>query len=369
MVGEHLRVILAAGRATRSTPPPRRCFSARSRARDLPVGDVADEQRAGTRTRLAGDRERRARGGRTPSARARAAAPRPRRVGAASRALRARRPCRPRRRPGAAPSPPAERVEPGGDDPLHRLGQRHLRAGRARASIRDVLLGVERVAARAREQRRLRRRRRAPRCSSSAREEPRRLLVGERRERERRARSPCRRPSRAGASSSSGRAVQTTSSGTPRRPVDQVVDEVEQAVVRPVEVLEDEHERPLARPAPRRSAARRRTPRRAGRRALRRRAGRRAAEVRLDPVGLGRRRTSVVDASRELLASASSASSVSRIPACAFTISPSAQKRDALAVRQASGPGARRSESGSPLDARRARRRAGSCRSPARRRA
>ena len=39
--------------------------------------------------------------------------------------------------------------------------------------------------------------------------------------------------------------MQTTSSGTPRRPVDEVVDEVEQAVVGPVQILEDEDERAL----------------------------------------------------------------------------------------------------------------------------
>ena len=55
------------------------------------------------------------------------------------------------------------------------------------------------------------------------------------------------------------------------RPVDEVVDEVEQVVVGPVQVLEHEHERPLARRAPRRSGARPRTPRRRRRRRPRRR--------------------------------------------------------------------------------------------------
>ena len=79
-----------------------------------------------------------------------------------------------------------------------------------------VLLGVERVAARAREQRRLRLGRRAPAARAASRDEPRRLVV-------RRAatsatasaRSACRRPSPAGARAAPGRAVATTSSGTP----------------------------------------------------------------------------------------------------------------------------------------------------------
>ena len=45
-------------------------------------------------------------------------------------------------------------------------------------------------------------------------------------------------------SSSSGRAVPMTRSGESAHPVDQVVDEVEQVVVGPVQILEDEHQRP-----------------------------------------------------------------------------------------------------------------------------
>ena len=48
-------------------------------------------------------------------------------------------------------------------------------------------------------------------------------------------------------SSSSGRAVATTRSGTPLNAADELVDEVEKRVVRPVQVLEDEHERTLVR--------------------------------------------------------------------------------------------------------------------------
>ena len=62
-------------------------------------------------------------------------------------------------------------------------------------------------------------------------------------------------------SSSSGRAVQRTSSRTPVDAVGERVHEVEQAVVGPLQVLEDEHEPGRARRAPRRSGARPRTPR------------------------------------------------------------------------------------------------------------
>ena len=55
--------------------------------------------------------------------------------------------------------------------------------------------------------------------------------------------APARRPSPGGASSSSGRASVTTRIGSDSRPLEEVVDEVERARVRPVEVLEHEHHR------------------------------------------------------------------------------------------------------------------------------
>ncbi len=103
-----------------------------------------------------------------------------------------------------------------------------------------------------------------------------------------------------------------------RRPVDQVVDEVEQALVGPVEVLEDEHERPLVgetleEPPPRGESL---VPAIA------------AAEVR---AGEADQRSQVGDdprvvGDRASLRSTSCSSSSSRMPACALTISPRAQK-------------------------------------------
>ena len=68
-------------------------------------------------------------------------------------------------------------------------------------------------------------------------------------------------PQPARRSSSSGRAVASDEQRHVAHPVDELVDEVEQRVVGPVQILEHEHRRAAARPAPRRSAARRRTPR------------------------------------------------------------------------------------------------------------
>src|SRR2546425_7815092 len=55
--------------------------------------------------------------------------------------------------------------------------------------------------------------------------------------------------------SNSGRALQTSRIGTPPPPLGHVIDEVEQSFVRPVQVLEHEHDRvlvgqPLEEPTP-----------------------------------------------------------------------------------------------------------------------
>ena len=128
-------------------------------------------------------------------------------------------------------------------------------------------------------------------------------------------------------SSNSGRAVQTMSKGASLRPLEHVVDEVEQVVVGPVQVFEDEHERTRTRQAPRGNAATRRTPPTAGRatsRSFAREADERA-KVALHPCRLGvvakRFATAVASFSPAVVAG-----SASRIPACALTISPSAQK-------------------------------------------
>ena len=127
---------------------------------------------------------------------------------------------------------------------------------------------------------------------------------------------PCRR------CSSSGRAVAEHEQRDALRALDELVDEVEQRVVRPVQVLEHEDERALfghslEEPAPRRErllwldAPSSRKP------------GERT-QLPLDPLRLGRVAADVVDGARELLLRAR-AVSLSRMPACALTISASAQ--------------------------------------------
>ena len=135
---------------------------------------------------------------------------------------------------------PRERVEPGGDHALHRFRQV---AGRsAFGEHADVLLGEERVAARPLEQR-LPVVRELQRLVEQARDQLRRLLLVQRLQ------------------GDGGRVRLPAAPGTaslqqlgPRRPdddqrrgakqVDEVVQELEQAVVGPVQVLEDEHCRP-----------------------------------------------------------------------------------------------------------------------------
>ena len=195
-----------------------------------------------------------ARGARTPCARARAGAPRRRPRRTADRA--------------SAPSQndlaehgrvlqqlllarPAG-VEAGGDDALNRLGQRQL-VGERQPPRRARTRGRAACGRTPRRRAGCRRPARAapPAArpgargwSSSAPTSCAVSLVGERRERDRSGiRLPPPQPARR--SSSSGRAVQTTSSGTPRRPVGQMVDEVEQAVVGPVQILEHEDQGPL----------------------------------------------------------------------------------------------------------------------------
>ena len=132
-------------------------------------------------------------------------------------------------------------------------------------------------------------------------------------------------------SSSSGRAVATTSSGTSVDPVDELVDEVEQLVVGPVQVLEHEHGRALLRErldeaAPRGEAL----VARAGLAARGRRAG--AAAPR--PTRRPRRGARPRRASRSFALGVRRRCRVSRMPACAFTISRERPERAALAVRQ-----------------------------------
>ena len=136
-----------------------------------------------------------------------------------------------------------QRVEARGDDSLDGLGQRELRPGERLGEHADVFLGVERIAARVGEEPR-----RAAVLDGLLREEGDQQLLGLR-VRERRERDGDGAPL---AAAPARTALEELRPGCAHdqdrdagRPVDEMVDEVEQAVVGPVQVLEDEHERVL----------------------------------------------------------------------------------------------------------------------------
>ena len=159
-----------------------------------------------------------------------------------------------------------QRIEPGGDDSLHRFGERQLAVSRQQVAIgehADELLGIERVSARPLQERGLGLGRK-DRSLEQGREEARGLVVVERGEREcERVRLPSA-PARA-----AGEQLRPSSpdheNRNPACPIHEVVDEVEQALVGPVKVFEDEDEWPAPRRVPRRSAATPQTPRPDGR--------------------------------------------------------------------------------------------------------
>src|SRR5512132_3978570 len=133
-----------------------------------------------------------------------------------------------------------ERIETGGDQTVDGLGQRQLVVC---ALVRDPreFLGVERVAAGTLEQSRLNLGRKN--CAvEELMEKLRRLVFGQRRERDRRRiRFPAAPPRTTREQLRPGSGDDEEGDGA--RPVDQVVGEVEQTVVCPVEVFEYEHER------------------------------------------------------------------------------------------------------------------------------
>ena len=216
-----------------------------------------------------------------------------------------------------------EPVQPGGDDALERLRERVApRSSRARAELGE-LLGVERVSARSLEERLLRLRG-EHRSLEQLREEPRRLLVRERGERDRRRVQLAAAPAGPAFEQLRPSGRDDEQRDVPH-PVDELVDEVEQALVRPLQVLEDHDERALlgerlqeAPPGGERLglavAAELALPAEPAS----------APEVRLDPAGVARARERVLDRAMELRAT-SLGVSCSRMPACALTISPSAQ--------------------------------------------
>ena len=215
-----------------------------------------------------------------------------------------------------------QRVEPGGDDALHGLREHDL--ARARDEHPSELLGIERVASGVLEQPRLQvgvERRTA----EERMQEPSGLFVGERRQQDRRrvhlSAAPTRPPGEE--LGASGREHQDRDAA---RPLDQVVHEVEEHVVGPVQVLEDENERSLvgdrleqAAPGGKRLVAPVACPRIVGLEPDER------AYIALDPAGVGRIVDEPLHGLTELLPSLL-APSDSRIPACALTISRSAQK-------------------------------------------
>ena len=201
-------------------------------------------------------------------------------------------------------------------------------SGRRRPSPQHprVLLGEERDAAGVAEQRRLRLGREHAAVEQRL-QQPRGVLVRERRERDRLrvalaaapAGPPLEQLGARGADDEQRHAGDA---------VDELVDEVEQPVVGPVQVLEHEHGRATLGQRLEEAAPRRDRLARAGRR--RAVAGAEPDErpqVPLHPAPLAvvRERRSAT-ARRELRRRATSAESDSRIPACALTISPSAQK-------------------------------------------
>ena len=315
------------GRGTRSTRRPRGA-SRRARLAAAARTRRHGRARARMRTRLSPARPTSAAAvAGSPCARARAATVLPRRR---SR-CRGRPSRRPSRRPAASwryafssAGRPSRRAA---DDALQRLGERQL-LGRAALEVElGELLGVERVPSGALEQRL--------------------LDVG----RQHRAFEQGAPMSRAVCSSDSGaRAIVVALSlpppqlGPPREqlrpgraddeqrdvghPVDELVDEVEQAVVGPVEILEDEDRAAAARRAPRGSAARPRRPRFRRSPPSSDSSSSPAERARGDAARPSLRRPSptiVLDGLMELLGRRRSASSASRMPAWAFTISPSAQ--------------------------------------------
>ena len=158
-----------------------------------------------------------------------------------------------------------ERVETAGDEPLHRLRQRQLAFAQPPAAPvteevaavdehPDELLRVERIAFCADEQCLLELCRDEPLLEQVA-EEGAGLAVAQRRQRDRRGVCPGSPPRPALEHFRTRRAEEDDRHAG--RPVGQMVEEVEQPFVRPVQVLEDEHQGDPIGPGLRRTRARR----------------------------------------------------------------------------------------------------------------
>ena len=319
MVGEHLRVILGTPEAL--DPLCRVAVLRRTvGARDLAVGDVANECMGERELALALDRRtallayeslacERVKGGRRL---VRLAAQRPVQK-TFPRTEASRR---------SSFSSRCQSVEARRDDALESLGQGE-RLGRTllEEELRE-LLGVERIAARSLEQHELRVGGEHGPIEKPAEEES-GLLVGERRKSEGRRVQLAAAPTRPSLEKlrPGGRDDEERNVG---HPVDELVEEVEQAVVGPVQVLHHEDERPLM--GQRLEEVPPRGERFASPVACRARFRCEADErekVRLDPDGIGP--SSIASSTaRWIFAAASAGGSCSWMPACALTISPSA---------------------------------------------
>ena len=134
-----------------------------------------------------------------------------------------------------------EAVEAGGDDPLQRLGERQVVVRAALEVELGELLGVERIAVRALEQPLLDLGR-EHRALEHARDQDGCLFLRERREAERRGVQLAAAPTGPTLEQLWSRSTDDEQWNS-AQPLDELVDEVEQAVVGPVEILEYEYER------------------------------------------------------------------------------------------------------------------------------
>ena len=159
---------------------------------------------------------RRRRGGRPCPRRRRARAPRARRARAGRGARRAAPGSSAARRPRRRPSPATSASISSTNSGLPSAASR-MRARRPASTRRELLDQLVRL-----------RRARAARAGRSS-------------------RSACRRAQPARRSSSSGRAMQSSRIGAPAAPVGDVLDEVEERRLGPVQVVPDDDERPLVR--------------------------------------------------------------------------------------------------------------------------
>ena len=132
-------------------------------------------------------------------------------------------------------------VEAGRDQAVHALGQRQVIHRPALEIEPPELLGVERVSARALEQCRLRLGGEDG-ALQNERQQPGRVVVGERRQGKRERVELAAAPQPARRSNSSAWPC-TRGGSDAARPLREMLDEVEQPLVGPVDVLEDEHER------------------------------------------------------------------------------------------------------------------------------